>query len=171
MLQNRSNRLKASKQERFEQRTVEFIIDTISPISIVEKVSFIRLFEETKLRVISRSKATDLISEMYVTMCEKIKVNFHAIEHICTTADIWSYSKRSFFGYTAHWLNDKFERKSVALSCKRMSGTHSFDKIYAMINEINTTYNIENKVVSVTTDNGSNFVKAFKEFGVEYNAK
>ncbi|XP_036328297.1 uncharacterized protein LOC118740744 [Rhagoletis pomonella] len=57
--------------------------------------------------------------------------------------------------------------KENLLACKRFFGSHTFDRIHDAIIEIHTTYGLTlNKIVATVTDNGSNFVKAFKEFGV-----
>lgn len=59
------------------------------------------------------------------------------------------------------------ETKSLALACKRFSGTHSFDQIAQNLNDIHESYNLsENKIVGTVTDNASNFCKAFNEFGI-----
>ena len=87
-------------------------------------------------------------------------------EHVCVTADIWTGGKRSFFGMTAHIINQLLERVSFALACGRFKGTHSYDRIAERINNILTEYEIpQAKIICAVTDNGSNFVKAFKEFG------
>ncbi|XP_036330064.1 uncharacterized protein LOC118742246 [Rhagoletis pomonella] len=57
--------------------------------------------------------------------------------------------------------------KENLLACKRFFGSHAFDRIHDAIIEIHTTYGLTlNKIVATVTDNRSNFVKAFKEFGV-----
>ena len=56
------------------------------------------------------------------------------------------------------------ERKSAALACARVKGRHTFDVVAAKICEIHAKYKIQCKVRATVTDNGSNFVKAFREF-------
>ena len=75
--------------------------------------------------------------------------------------------KKSFFGYTCHWLDaNNFERKSAALACRRFKGTHSFDCVTKMFCNINKQYKLSvEKIIYTITDNGSNFIKAFKECG------
>ena len=45
-------------------------------------------------------------------------------------------------------------------------GSHTFDRIAKLIDDIMTDYCLHGKVSHVVSDNGSNFVKAFKEFSV-----
>ncbi|KAG8181040.1 hypothetical protein JTE90_024786 [Oedothorax gibbosus] len=79
----------------------------------------------------------------------------------------------TFFKYlpeecTAHWITNDLSRVSVALACQRFRGVHSFDRLSDIIQEINGEFDLNtNKIVALVTDNGSNFVKAFKMFGVK----
>lgn len=68
-----------------------------------------------------------------------------------------------------HWLTTgELKRRSVALACRRFKGTHSFDRIAEMINEISSEYGINKRqLIATVTDNGSNFVKAFEAFGIK----
>nr|XP_044250968.1 uncharacterized protein LOC108054111 [Drosophila takahashii] len=96
-------------------------------------------------------------------MIEKL----NSVKFVCTTADIWSTKKRSFFGYTCHWLDNNFQRHSVALACSRMAGSHTFHRVAEFVQRINDDFHLSNEqIVCTITDNGSNFVKAFKEFGI-----
>ena len=90
------------------------------------------------------------------------------VNFVCTTADIWSAKKRSFLGTTCHWIDDNFERKSVTLACRRFRSPHNYIRIKDLLNEINMEFSLNStKIVATITDNGSNFVKAFSEFGVQ----
>lgn len=89
------------------------------------------------------------------------------VDTVCTTSDIWSVQDRSFFGVTCHWIdNSTLERHSAALACTRLKGGHTYDVVAAKLNEIHAEHKIHTKDKSTVTENGSNFVKAFREFGV-----
>lgn len=64
-------------------------------------------------------------------------------------------------------MNEDFTRRSAVLSLKRFKGKHTFDMIATLLSDILLDYGIQRKVVYVVTDNGSNFVKAFREFGLQ----
>lgn len=57
------------------------------------------------------------------------------------------------------------ERCSAALACKQLQGTHTFSALAGALNDIHTEYNICDKIVHTITDNGSNFIKAFRVYG------
>ena len=88
-------------------------------------------------------------------------------QFVCITTDIWSSTHRSFLGVTCHWIEEDLTRNSAVLSLRRFKGKHTYDKIAELLQDTFTVYDLTTtKIVSVVTDNGSNFVKAFKEYGV-----
>lgn len=70
---------------------------------------------------------------------------------------------RHFLGVMALWLEpDTLERKVATLACRRMVGSVTYDRLAVAINDIMEEYGLQGKVTRVVTDNGSNFVKAFR---------
>lgn len=64
-------------------------------------------------------------------------------------------------------MDKDLKRRSCVLDCRRFKGTHSYDRIAEMLCDVFSDYGLEHEqLVSTITDNGSNFVKAFSEFGV-----
>lgn len=98
---------------------------------------------------------------------EKIKEEMKKASYIATTTDYWSARRRSVLGITAHWLDpSSFKRHSVALTCRQLKGSYTFDVLAGALNDIHVESEIPEKSVRTTTDNGSNFIKAFRVFGV-----
>ena len=90
------------------------------------------------------------------------------IKYIATTTDFWTAHRQSFIGVTAQWIEpDALKRCSVALACKRLKGAHTYDVLAGAPNDIHTEYNICNNIVRTTTDNASNFIKAFRVYACD----
>ncbi|KYN21167.1 hypothetical protein ALC57_06461 [Trachymyrmex cornetzi] len=104
------------------------------------------------------------IEQSYNNKMSNIKDEISKVNYICTTADIWTSHSRRFMGVTVHWIDEKsLKRISYAIACRRFSGSHTHDRIANILNEIHLKYEItREKLIATVTDNGSNFVKAFK---------
>lgn len=89
------------------------------------------------------------------------------LDYVCLTADIWGTRHASYLGITCHYLDcNTFERKSLALNCSRFHYPHTNENIAEEIQILYSKYGLDTrKIVATVTDNASNFVKAFREFG------
>ncbi|KYN12206.1 hypothetical protein ALC57_15629 [Trachymyrmex cornetzi] len=97
----------------------------------------------------------------------KTLVYVKTVDFVCTTADVWSSSKRSYLGMTIYWINsDTLKREGAAIACRRFKGAHTYDKVTEIINKVHSEFELNlNKIMNTIADNGSNMVKAFKMFG------
>ena len=96
-----------------------------------------------------------------------MKSTLDGVDFVCTTADVWTAHNKSFFGITVHWIDPStLERCKAAISCTRLVGRHTYDVLASKIESIHRSYSLNGKVTATVTDNGSNFVKAFKTFSV-----
>lgn len=143
------------------------------PLRVVEDPYFSKIFTDSKISemgliLISRRTLGRRIEKYYETQVAKIKSELEELPYVCTTIDIWSSKKRSFIGVTAHWITNDLLRVSVALACRRFRGVHSYDRLSDIIQEINSEFGLNtNKIVASVSHSDSNFVKAFKMFGVK----
>ena len=63
---------------------------------------------------------------------------------------------------TVHWISQDLRRCQAVLACVRLVGRHTYDVLAKEITQVHQAFDIEEKVVMTTTDNMSNFVKAFR---------
>ncbi|KAK1899813.1 putative AC9 transposase [Dissostichus eleginoides] len=105
------------------------------------------------------------LDKEYAIMEKELRKTIDAQDYVSTTADIWSANNKSFLGVTVHWIDaDTLKRKKAAIACRRFRGRHTYDAIATELEDIFSQYGLTNdKVTACVTDNGSNFVKAFKE--------
>ena len=88
-----------------------------------------------------------------------------SVEFIATTADCWTALRRSYLGVTVPWLcYYNFERKSAALACRRLTGSHTYDLLVDQLPDVYCKNGIKSKIIKTATDSGSSFVKAFSVF-------
>ncbi len=165
--------LKLLETKQVSQKTVDrailrFIVQGLQSFSLVEKPSFQDLIVELQpsSAVMSHTTVRRKIDSATSKMKERLKNEMKKVPYIATNTDCWTARRRSFIGVTAHWLDPcSFERRSAALACRQLRGSHTFDALAAVLTDIHAEYEISLKVVRTTTDNGSNFVKAFRVFG------
>jgi hypothetical protein len=164
--------VKPVTQKEAEELLVNYIVNSLSPINHVEHPSFVQLVQglAPHIQTLSRQTVSRRIQDRQLTMKTKLKEAIMQTDYICITADAWSgfHNRRSFMGITCHMLDTDLQRRSFALACRLFPGSHSYDRIAKLMSDILKEYDIPvEKITCCVTDNGSNFVKAFKEFHVE----
>ena len=155
------------QQNKVDDLILNYIISEMRPLSTVEKPSFIALVSglAPSRTVACRKTVKARINKNYEVMRSNLKSELAIVSYACTTADIWSSHNRSYMGMTVHWISESYVRKSATLSCKRFTGSHTYDKIADVISEVHTDFGLSlDKITSTVTDNASNFAKAFASF-------
>uniref|UniRef100_A0A8C6WJZ4 Transposase n=1 Tax=Neogobius melanostomus TaxID=47308 RepID=A0A8C6WJZ4_9GOBI len=173
-----SKQLKLWDVKRVSQKSVDefilnFVIQGLHPGCIVEQQGFKAMINHLQpdVAIMSRGTMKNRVEKATVEMKKNLKAAMNEVEFIATTTDCWTAHRRSFLGVTAHWIEtETMTRCSVALACKQLRGSHTFDSVARALNDIHTEFNIRDKIVRTTTDNGSNFIKAFRERQSESDA-
>jgi len=114
-------------------------------------------------KVPCRKTITDLIDTKYEEKKTLIIQKLRLIKNVCLTIDEWKdLQLRSFLGVTVHFI-ENFEMKSTSIACEPLHDHHTGEYLSEMINKICEDWGLSHeKIVSVTTDNGSNIVKAIE---------
>ncbi|KAL4131068.1 hypothetical protein QTP88_008419 [Uroleucon formosanum] len=148
-------------QHKLNDLLLKFIVSNTQPLSVVY-IPHIKVMSSKNLKL--------QIEKLYLSMVDNITDTLSSVLYVSTTAGCWTKGKKSYIGVTCHWINSKsFKRESVSLACYHIKGHHTYDVIAKEIYKMHTTYKIQNKIVSTTTDNGSNFVKAFNTYSKTNN--
>jgi KRAB domain-containing zinc finger protein len=154
-------------QAQVDDLLIKFMTEALMPFSLVEQPAFKEfvLGLQPNRSVMCRATVVRRISDKASLVKKNLKEAMDKVEHVATTTDCWSAHGRSFIGVTGHWIDpETLERKSCVLACRRLKGKHTYDVLASQLEDIHTEFEIRSKVSKTTTDNGSNFVKAFSVF-------
>lgn len=146
-----------------------YVVEEMLPLNTVDSTSFRAIINKipttTNAELPHRTSFSYYLEKEYAEMERNLKAALNEVDFVSTTADIWTANNRSYMGVTLHWISrSTLERNKAALACRRIRGRHTYDVIGAEIENIHSSYGLLSKVVATVTDNGSNFVKAFKVY-------
>ncbi|XP_071749351.1 uncharacterized protein [Lepeophtheirus salmonis] len=150
---------------------VEYFVENALPLSTVESPAFQKLVSKIpvwpsdKLKTNLSCTTRKHLDIAYEAMKKELKKKIDAQEYVYVTADIKTINNKSFMGVTIHWIDaDTLKRQNIGIAYKRFRGRHTYNALATDLEDIFFRYGLNSKVTPCVTDNGSNFVKAFKEF-------
>ncbi|KAK3917738.1 Putative AC9 transposase [Frankliniella fusca] len=156
-------------QEELDKLLLEAIVESKLPFQILGRPKFKKLI--TRLApgrsVICRKTAKARIPVLYKCTKDRVIAELAGVKRVGTTADAWKSRGKGYLGVTAHWMNPStLERCSAALACRRVKGSHTYayDVLATLLSDIFQEFGIQDKISCTVTDNGSNFLKAFRQF-------
>uniref|UniRef100_A0A1Y1N367 hAT-like transposase RNase-H fold domain-containing protein n=1 Tax=Photinus pyralis TaxID=7054 RepID=A0A1Y1N367_PHOPY len=97
---------KLSKQKQLDKNIMQYVTCSMKPLSTVDDPYFIKIITDLnpELKTMSRRTLGRNIDKSYAETMQKLKTILQNINHVSTTADIWSTKHKSFMGVTAHWV-------------------------------------------------------------------
>lgn len=161
---------KCMTQAKADDLVFNFIVEDCQSFHLLEQPGFRKLIAGLTegFRCMDRVALFTKVDQAFSRMREELVAKLRGVQYVCTTADVWTANGRSFFGMTCHWIDtESLERKSAALGFTRLQGRITHDTIAGRIHDVHVAYNIESKVQTTVTDNGSPFVSVFKEFALD----
>ena len=127
---------------------MQYIVSEMRPLSTVESDPLKALVKGLcpSASVICRQTLKEKIYDSFLRMKTNLQAGLDKATYVCTVADLWSSSNRSFWGMTVHWIDgESLDRKSAALTCMRFIGKQSYDKIAAAISETHARLSLTGK--------------------------
>lgn len=161
---------KSMTQSKVDDLVFSFIVEDCQSFYVLDQPGFKKLIAclTEGLKVMDRVTLFTKVDQGFSRMREELMAKLSNIQYVCTTADVWTANNRSYFGMTCHWIDtESLERKSAALGFTRLNDRITYDTIAGRIHDVHVTYNIESKVQTTVTDNGSPFISVFKDFVME----
>lgn len=144
------------------------------PYSIVEGEYFRNLLQDCKdqesevVPVHSHETISKKVIELAKSMKSKIKEEIMGIDYLSLCIDCWtSKSSMHFLGVTAHWIDSNSDIVSRMILCKHIIKTDNFanqsDILAEELKKMFDFYSIKDKIVCITTDQGSDITCAIKK--------
>jgi hypothetical protein len=92
---------------------------------------------------------------------------------ISLTTDIWTseISKDCYLGVTMHYIDNNWELKNLLLDLIPINGSHTAGLITSKLLQILEEFNINNNILALTTDNGSNMIACGSQLATELDEK
>ncbi|CAI2193314.1 4593_t:CDS:2, partial [Funneliformis geosporum] len=86
-------------------------------------------------------------------------------KYISFTTDLWtSRAKQGYIGVTASFMDSDFKIYDILLELKYLPYPHKAEHIRDALQTVMRTWNLQEKLIAITTDNGPNMVKAMSYF-------
>ena len=157
---------KTSKRHgEITEAITRYLAKDMMPINTVTKDGFVSLIRKLDRRysIPSRNYFSQVaIPKMYDTCRKTVESELGQIEHYACTTDLWSSrTTEPYISLTVHFLDQDFELKTRCLQTAYFPGEHTGENIACGLREALTSWNLrEEQLACITTDNGSNVVKA-----------
>jgi hypothetical protein len=144
--------------------------------SIVKEKKFVELLQSLNpsIKIPCANSFKNLANKRYDNL--KIIVKKDLIENksqIALTTDIWtSINMIPYACITGYYISNNFELRNLLLNFEEIPHPHDSNAIFNVLKMTCIEYQIQNKIISVTTDNASNNVsgvKIFKNWLIENN--
>ena len=109
-----------------------------------------------------RTKITKMIDELYEDML-KLKDMQKQSSSVSLTKDAAKMpTGDSYVAITGHWISSGWELLSAVLAISISNVSHTAQEIGSLIMELGIKYTLDDRLDAIATDNGANFVAAWK---------
>ena len=145
---------------------IKMIIKTQQEYIFAEHPSFKYLMNVMNPRkhLLSRQSISHIIQHKTDEIQAVIVAKLRSTSSIALTFDIWTARKAgpSFVAVSAHYLDESFQSKELLLEFDRLEYPHSGKNIADFLKNVLYRFNLEKKLVGITSDSASNNLNAIK---------
>lgn len=145
----------------------KFLAATMQPYNLVEHQTFIDMCKTLNPRYTVPSRkyfSKQGIPKLYNETVDKVKYNLALVKtsEVSATTDCWtSVAGTPYMAVTCHFIDKDWELQSYCLNCTHFEKDHDANNIADELTNIFSEWGLNvQKLTSITTDNGSNILKA-----------
>ncbi|GBC47675.2 zinc finger BED domain-containing protein 1-like [Rhizophagus irregularis DAOM 181602=DAOM 197198] len=162
-------RCSETRQQELMRLLIIFIIKFVQPLYILQNDAFRNFVHscEPGFQIPCEKTAKNLIHEAYIWSKDQLlNLLGSTIMSVHLTTDLWTArSKHGYIGVTATWLSSDFTFYEVLLTCSHLEYPHTGETISDELYRIIDQWRLKNTIFKISTDNGSNMVKAVSTLG------
>ncbi len=160
------------KSKPITDSLVDFVATDLQPFTIVENPEFKLLINKLDARYILPCRQTlkeNFMENYSIKRNNLINEISQISSKVSLTMDIWTseISKNCYLGVTIHYINNNWELKNYLLDLIPINGSHTAGLITSKLLQILGEFNINNNILALTTDNGSNMIACGSQLAVE----
>lgn len=157
-------------QKKLTHQVARYIVSRAQPIHLVEVDDFKLLLKgfDSRFKMPCVSTIKTIIFDTYTLLTKQIiDLISKTSDTVSLTLDIWSSRAHdSYIGITCHWLTDSFKLHEIVLEIGELDD-HCATDIVESVNSVLDKFNInQQKIFSITTDNGANVKSAIQQMGI-----
>ncbi|CAB5211948.1 unnamed protein product [Rhizophagus irregularis] len=162
-------RCSETRQQELMRLLIIFIIKFVQPLYILQNDAFHNFVHscEPGFQIPCEKTAKNLIHEAYIWSKDQLlNLLGSTIMSVHLTTDLWTArSKHGYIEVTATWLSSDFTFYEVLLTCSHLEYPHTGETISDELYRIIDQWRLKNTIFTISTDNGSNMVKAVSTLG------
>jgi hypothetical protein len=152
-----------NEQKEKEESMLQWILLTTQPLSTVTQKAYIEHMHilDPEFIVPEEKKIRMMIARSYGYNKNKLMQFLKSAQSISLTTNLWSsHSKHGYLGIIAIWISQNFEIIDILLEITYFPAPHTAENIARIIKSIIQKWNIEDRVITITTDNSANVMAA-----------
>lgn len=169
----RQRHMDSTTKNKLTTAIAKWIATSCRPINIVEDEGLTEIIRiasnDYTYDAPSRTTITSRIENLYDTEKAKVQQALEQVHSVALTGDYWtSISNDNYLGVTAHYFDPQWELQSHALAVMKTEERHFADAVAEHFLQVAREWNIEEKVVSLTTDSARNMIAAARQLPFEH---
>ena len=102
------------------------------------------------------------IPRLYADIKQKVQSVMSSVPFHCITTDMWTsqHQVKGYLTLTTHFIDSEWALHSFVLATLEVPMEHTAENIGKVITDVLFEYDISEKIIATTTDNGTNVIKA-----------
>ncbi|XP_060766177.1 E3 SUMO-protein ligase ZBED1-like [Neoarius graeffei] len=163
----------AATKNKLTAAIAKWVATACRPVSIVDDEGLTEIIRiasnDWTYETPSRATITSRIETLYEIEKSQLQQALGQTDIVALTGDYWtSLSNENYLGVTAHYFTPQWELQSHALTVMKTEERHFADTVAEHFMKVAREWNIEKKVVSLTTDSARNMMAAARELPFEH---